>query len=429
MLEHFKLGAAALLALGLCFACQKKDDTADDPKLTGTSGTGGSGGTGMTTTTPPDSPGGGGADGQDEVRKGERGSSCDSTVDCADDLTCIVSSDCPAGVACANKTCQPSNFNLMGTGKSCYISDCKTKADCCGDMPTQAPAKCANRDAICSQSILPGCTSALTCTPAADNCGKGTCSGRCSYGSQYCTKTADCAMDTCSAATGYCSLSGLSCSASTPCPTNTCSTVYQYCDCVNDKYDPTDPICTDPDCEGICGFTCKKDRCVVDDTCASDDECPATTPFCNAGACGECRTTADCEDETCIAGHCGPACKADTQCAAFEACQSGSCVFVGCRTDRECVLQARSGTAAPSQDPRLSKCNIVNNIGTCVLPCDIDAQCSPTEVCLAGVCKYIGCETDSECKTIAGLHDLPLPTPERPWTTTAVCKPEDAAAP
>lgn len=130
-----------------------------------------------------------------------------------------------------------------------------------------------------------------------------------------------------------------------------------------------------------------------------------------------------------MAGHCGPACKADTQCALFEACQAGECVFVGCRSDRECVLQARAANAAPTQDPRLAKCNIENNLGTCVFPCEIDAQCASTEVCLSGVCTYIGCETNSECTTIAGLHNLPAPTPDRPWTTTAVCEAEDAPTP
>src|SRR6478752_9462362 len=143
-MEHFKLGGVALLALGLCFACEKKDDAADDNKQVNVSGASTSAGTGGSAMTPLTPSGAGGADGAEEVRKGERGSSCDSTVDCEDELTCIVTSNCPAGVACANKTCQPSNFNLMGTGKSCQISDCKTKADCCGDKPLVAPAKCAN---------------------------------------------------------------------------------------------------------------------------------------------------------------------------------------------------------------------------------------------------------------------------------------------
>ena len=83
-----------------------------------------------------------------------------------------------------------------------------------------------------------------------------------------------------------------------------------------------------------------------------------------------------------------------------------------------------AGNGDPTHDPRLAKCNVVNGIGTCLFPCEIDAQCAPTEVCLAGVCEYIGCETDSECKTIAGLHNQPVKTDQRPWVTTAVCRAE-----
>ena len=88
-----------------------------------------------------------------------------------------------------------------------------------------------------------------------------------------------------------------------------------------------------------------------------------------------------------------------------------------------------AGDGDPTQDARLAKCNIENAIGTCVFPCEIDAQCAPTEVCLEGVCEYIGCETDGECKSIAGLHNQPVPTDEKPWVTTAQCRAETAPAP
>ncbi len=405
-----KVWGASLLALGLFLACNKGSDPA--PSANGAAGVGGS------TTTPAETAGG---DASVEVRKGERGSSCDSTNDCAEELSCVVTHDCPAGVACSNKSCQPSNFEVEGTGKRCHVSDCKTTTDCCGDMPQKAPAKCERRDSICTKPTLAGC-SQVRCATAAE-CGKGTCAGQCSLDAAKCLTTADCLTNTCDTTTepDLCSLTGTDCSSFT-CSLNTCS--LPLCNCVNPEYDPTNPICTDPDCEGICGFVCEEDRCVVDTTCAADTECPLTTPYCAKGECQECRTSEDCEDEACVDGHCGPVCEVDTQCGVFEACQANECVYVGCRTDRECVLQAASSKAASSQDPRLAKCSIENNRGTCVFPCEIDAQCAPSEVCLANVCKYIGCETDSECKTIAGLHNLPVPTPERPWVTTAVCKAE-----
>jgi hypothetical protein len=365
-----------------------------------------------------------GADGGDEPRKGERGSSCNSTSDCEDELSCVVTHDCPGGVACANKSCQPSNFGLMGTGKRCHVSECATTADCCGDMPLRAPAKCENRDSICNRPTLTGC-SAIRCASSAD-CGQGTCGGKCSIGGATCLVLADCAANTCdtSLEPDTCSVSGTDCSTLT-CTTNTCS--LPYCNCANPEYAPTSPICTDPDCEGICGFACENDRCVIDNRCTGDAQCAALTPFCNDGKCQQCRSSDDCEDEECIEGRCGPACEGDSQCGLFEACQAGKCVHVGCATDRECVLQA--GENAPTQDPRLARCRVDNGVGTCVFPCDIDAQCAPTEVCFEGVCKYIGCDSDSECKTIAGLHNLPVPTPERPWITSAVCKVEDTAQP
>jgi len=420
-MHQLKLGGAALLALALCFSCQKADNAPEQPAVAGTAGSGGSGGSGGSAM----AEGGEGS----EVRRGERGSSCNSTADCADDLTCIVTDDCPAGVACANKTCQPSNFNLTGTGKSCHIIECTTKKDCCGEKPLQAPAKCANRDSICSKPTLPGCTTGLTCLPGGTTCGEGTCASKCSYDGKACTTVADCATNTCDPVTNTCKLTLLDCSSGSAACLAVSNNCQSTCACANPDYKPASEICTDPDCEDICGFTCKEDRCVVDDSCLEDAECPATTPFCVANACVECAKDMDCDDEKCINGHCGPRCKADTQCGVFEACQGGECVHVGCRSDRECVLAARAQNSASAQDPRLAKCSIVNEIGTCVMPCDIDAQCAPTEVCSEGTCKYIGCETDAECKTIAGLHDLPVSTPERPWVTTAVCKPEDSAAP
>lgn len=426
-MKHIKALSLSLLALALSLGCQKKSDDPEPADAIGGSAGASAAGGGGSAAVPIDAGGSSGQPDEDKVRKGERGTSCNATSDCADELSCIVTRDCPAGVACANKSCQPSNFNLTGTGKTCHVRDCKTKTDCCGEMPQQAPAKCANRESICNRPTLTGCTT-TTCATSA-TCGAGKCEGYCSYNTAMkCQTAADCTANTCttSGTLHTCSLSGTDCTTNT-CTVNTCYS--PRCNCNNPDYLPTSPICSDPDCEDICAFTCTNDRCVTDTSCNSDIQCTTTTPFCSLGKCSECRTSDDCKDEECIAGQCGPACKVDTQCSLFESCQSGKCVFVGCRSDRECVLQARAKNDPLAQDPRLAKCNIENDLGTCVFPCEIDAQCAPTEVCLDKVCKYIGCETDSECTTIAGLHNLPVATPARPWTTTAVCEAEDAATP
>jgi len=430
IMKHSKILSLSLLAWGLILGCQEKSNDNQEPSgSAGVSATAGS----ASIPSMPDAGGAGGAADEETVRKGQRGSSCNSTNDCEDGLSCMVTSGCPTGVACANKSCQPSNFeDLTGTGKTCHIKDCATKADCCGEKPLKAPEKCQNRDSICKLSTLPGCTTSLTCTTSA-TCGMGKCEGYCSASTATkCTTATDCVANTCvttttgSTTTHTCSLTGYDCT-STACTTNTCTAL--RCNCTNPEYAPTSAICSDPDCLNFCSFTCTNDRCVTDTSCTSDIQCTTTTPYCSDGKCNQCRTSDDCKDEECIAGRCGPACKADTQCALFETCQSGKCVYVGCQSDRECVLQARAANATPTQDPRLAKCNIEKNVGTCVFPCEIDAQCATTEVCHEGVCKYIGCATDSECTTIAGLHNQPAPTPDRPWTTKAVCEAEDSAAP
>jgi hypothetical protein len=42
-------------------------------------------------------------------------------------------------------------------------------------------------------------------------------------------------------------------------------------------------------------------------------------------------------------------------------------------------------------------------------------------VCVGGVCEYIGCELDAECKTILGLHDQTA-NEETPWVSTIECR-------
>jgi hypothetical protein len=409
--QSLGLGGLGLVLLGLAVACEQGSEK------NGASSGGTSASSGGTSGTGGGSDGNGGSPEEEAIRKGERGSSCNSSSDCEDGLSCIVTNDCPAGVACSNKSCQPSNFEIMGTGKQCHIVDCATTADCCGDLPLKAPAKCLGRERICSQPTLPGCTT-ITCTSDAQ-CGPGTCRGTCSLDGELCLTLNDCQPNTCNTSenSNTCEVTGADCTDFT-CTTNTCSS--PYCRCQNPDYDPTDPICTDPDCEKICGFVCENERCVVDTGCDVDDDCPASTPFCDQRVCVECLTSDDCDDEQCTNGRCGPECEVSTQCAKFEACMANECVYVGCQSDRECVLSASNRD--PAKDPRLAKCRIENGIGTCVYPCEIDAQCAPTEVCLGGICEYIGCETDSECKTIAGLHNQPLPTELRPWVTTAECR-------
>jgi len=451
------------VAYGGLFACEPtmQDDMEPTDAAGGVTASGGQASTGGTTSL------GGASGGQAQVL-GERGSSCDSSSDCQENLSCIVTAGCPVGVACANKTCQPSNFDIVGTGKQCHVVQCQEREDCCGDMPLDAPEKCDVRNITCNQPTLPGC-SAITCTTD-DQCGAGNCAGYCIYDTlTECLSGTDCVQNVCDFGSGgtgsggtgsggtgsggtgsggtgsggigsggtgsggtgsggapsygTCTLSGSICYDNSDCPTNSCSSI--YCHCENPDYDPSAEICEDPDCEGICGWTCTEEQCVVDTSCHVDQDCLASgLSFCDDGTCVECLTSDDCEEEECTFGRCGPECEADTQCGLFEVCQDESCVYVGCQTDRECVLSAQG--QASEQDPRLSVCVSEDGVGICVFPCEIDAQCAPTEICSGSVCEYIGCETDGECKTIAGLHNQPPPTDDKPWTTTAECRADPA---
>jgi hypothetical protein len=86
MLKQLGSCGLVLTALGLALACKQEPDepTPMTPTSTAGSSSGGSGGT---------APAAEGGAPDDAVRKGERGTSCDSTNDCADDLSCVVTRD------------------------------------------------------------------------------------------------------------------------------------------------------------------------------------------------------------------------------------------------------------------------------------------------------------------------------------------------
>jgi hypothetical protein len=147
--------------------------------------------------------------------------------------------------------------------------------------------------------------------------------------------------------------------------------------------------------------------------------------LCVEGTCAECSADADCSfDKGCHSGRCETPCKTDLHCALFEACQAGECIYVGCRSDRECSLipDLESLGFSAGLDRRLLRCNTNDDdIGECLIPCQTDAQCPATEVCSGGRCQYIGCETSAECKTIVGVHDQ-VASDEQPWIPSVECR-------
>jgi hypothetical protein len=333
-------------------------------------------------------------------------------------IGCTVKNDCAAGLSCIQGVCQPSSFGLTPTGKECVQIDCSATADCCGSLPAEIPPKCKARAATCSQ-LLPGCVQ-RACARASDCTGGGACTGKCAVTRGECRGNVDCLANKC--LDGRCSLNFTACASDAECAANTCSG--GTCACDNPNYSPLSPVCTDHDCDGLCLWACEKSRCVIPTTCGVDAECFGARPLCVAGQCVECTVGTDCSfDKICVDGTCQTPCASDAQCGLFEACQAGECVYVGCRSQRDCTLvpDVRSIGLLPGVDPRLLRCHTENGVGRCLIPCQTDSQCGPTEVCSGGLCKYIGCDSSEECATILGIHQQVSQTAQ-PWVSEVECR-------
>ncbi|MEI9950008.1 MAG: hypothetical protein WDO74_13765 [Pseudomonadota bacterium] len=239
--------------------------------------------------------------------------------------------------------------------------------------------------------------------------------------------------------TGICSLSAAACTANTDCTyysatTPTCTKPNRTCNCTNPQYNSSAAICSDPDCIDLCTLRCEDERCVPDRSCDDDADCSAGVPFCSEDQCVQCKDDDDCGDgKSCDAGVCHARCKHNEECSAFYECNadSGECEYAGCKSDRECILAA-TGSSQPSQsvptpsgeDPRLLKClpsEADPNLKTCKIPCENDGSCGAQSVCDGGFCKFIGCETNEDCRAYLNLVGL-VPTPARPFVPTAVCR-------
>ena len=254
--------------------------------------------------------------------------------------TCQARNDCQSGLACIAGTCSKNDFGIKVSAKQCDRIDCEEDKDCCGSKPLEAPEECANRERICTPSVL-GCTAGVSCADDGD-CNGGNCvtSTTCSVSFLTCTSNANCrSADVCDTATSTCTLSGNYCTDDSTCWSNdTCNSTdgsYSYCslsglyctddsqcyagdvcgsicDCTNPDYDAADPICSDPDCFDFCELRCEEERCVVDTTCEEDTDCVGLE-VCDKNRCVECTADEDCdedEDELCVNGNCERGCEA-----------------------------------------------------------------------------------------------------------------------
>jgi hypothetical protein len=374
--------------------------------------------------------------------------------------TCLARNDCDTGLACINGICAKNEFNIEVTAKQCTRVECSEDKDCCGDRATSAPAKCKGRENICTQPSLPGCqqtscVSDATCMGGAPCLG--TCVGQGQPAGTTCETAADCTPteNTCvipvNSTFGSCSATFNFCDAVTPCATLTASCSSKSCRCQNPDYDPAADICADPDCEDICLLRCQDSLCLEDKSCKTDAECLAVgLQVCDGGRCVECTVDKDCDvknDETCESGLCHKPCTQNEECGLFEECNKGDCKYVGCASDRECILAASRGqvggtggtsgqnTQAISggDDPRLYKCLPSESdakIGVCKIPCENDGSCGQFQVCDAGYCKFVGCDTDESCRAYLGIANQ-MTSDSKPYVATAKCEepPASAASP
>lgn len=358
--------------------------------------------------------------------------------------TCLARNDCASGLACLNGICAKNEFNIDVTAKQCTRIECEATVDCCGTKSTKAPAKCTGRDQICdlANSLIPGCIDTNSCTATSDTCGDGTCGlGSCSVngqgGGSTCETTADCSPNTCEtpvgATYGMCSLTLATCTATAPCAQPTCGN--RRCDCRNPLYDETAPICTDPECDDICLLRCEDSLCIEDQSCKTNAECLALgLQVCDGGRCVECSKDSECDvdnKETCNAGLCHKPCKFNEECPLFSECKQGDCVYSGCHDDRECILAASRQTtgdgeaavAGSADDPRLYKC-LANDADaahkTCKIPCENDGSCGQFQVCDAGYCKFVGCDSDEQCRNYLGIFNE-MTSDAKPFVPQAKC--------
>lgn len=169
--------------------------------------------------------------------------------------------------------------------------------------------------------------------------------------------------------------------------TEECSSLLQNCDEFFDTFS-----CQQYAQGCLPNAECTDNLCFSFQACRSSDDCFEAE--CVNGRCdASCVSDEDCGGEgfICDSGSCVAGCEDNNDCPYFHQCQSRVCVETGCTTDREC--------AAYTDSP-----NATCNDGECQIPCVNDAECNGSDSsydfygCRSGLCVYLGCETDEECR-------------------------------
>jgi hypothetical protein len=166
-----------------------------------------------------------------------------------------------------------------------------------------------------------------------------------------------------------------------------------------------------------CTQDCVDEQCVAAAPgCKTSAECTsAQTPFCLEGKCSQCDKDSACATGAkCAKGVCVAACKQDENCPLLFSCMDGVCTETGCKSDRECAFMLKNQLAICSD-------------GKCEVPCSTDSDCAtsiPTqaqqgmtqsmsaslatrgfEACEMGKCVFVGCENNSECRSLFNLEN------------------------
>ena len=158
---------------------------------------------------------------------------------------------------------------------------------------------------------------------------------------------------------------------------------------------------------------------------------------CDGTRCVECINKNDCDadaEETCEDGFCKKPCKYNEECPLFYECSEGDCVYSGCHDDRECILAAsrnvqvdgegQAAVAGSPDDPRLYKCLASDSDPDhkiCKIPCENDGSCGQFQVCDAGYCRFVGCDTHEQCRNYLGIANQAT-TDAKPYVPQARCE-------
>jgi hypothetical protein len=310
----------------------------------------------------------------EEPRRGGVGESCNAANDCNDGLACFAQ-------ICSAKIAADVGADAGSSGEG---ASCSARRDC-------APGLSCVQNACQAMSV--GSEPGTRYSGAGESC----------QAKNDCTPELSCVMTTCrDTAVGLPQLSKscyrVECATQADC----CASFVPNANC--DMYKAncqTDPIfCNTYRSLCQCNMDCQDELCVMAaNGCMSNAECTSTqTPFCVDNQCRQCGADTDCSgsDGKCVDGTCMAPCSADENCPLLEQCQDGACVQTGCQSDRECAFLMHNAQ---------TKCSD----GMCSVPCSDDVDCANDknttgfDTCQDGVCKFIGCDNDSECRALLGL--------------------------